>query len=375
MALPFILLLACQNPSSKRPVDSSIQKDTSIKYAKRFSISSNSETTIVYLFGDRSNFDTTATYIISKNLSNNNPSTKNVYHIKSPCKKIAALSSIYASVFFELGALENLVAIDNIDYVCNAEIISRNKNNRLKELARTQQLDLEQTVALNPDILFTFGMGEGEKDKDKKLFQTGIPVVISIDHLEESPLARAEWLKFFAVFVDKRQLADSIFSEVEKEYISLKNLGNKSVNKPSVFTEIKYSNSWYVPGGKSYVAELLKDAGAEYLWCDDNHFGSLPFSFEQVYAKAKNADYWINLSTVKSKQELLGYESRYVEFKAFKNNALYNNNRIINAFGYSNYWETGMIYPNRILSDLIQIFYPELKEKIKHDLFYYTQIN
>lgn len=367
--------MACQNPSSQRLADPSIQKDTSIKYAKRFSISSNNETTIIYLFGDRSNFDTTATYVISKNLSNNKPSSKNVFYIKSPCKKIAALSSIYASVFFELGALENLVAIDNIDYVCNAEIISRNKNNRLKELARTQQLDLEQTVALNPDILFTFGMGEGEKDKDKKLFQTGIPVVISIDHLEESPLARAEWLKFFAVFVDKRQLADSIFSEVEKEYISLKNLGNKSVNKPSVFTEIKYSDSWYVPGGKSYVAELLKDAGAEYLWYDDNHFGSLPFSFEQVYAKAKNADYWINLSTVKSKQELLGYESRYVEFKAFKNNALYNNNRIINAFGYSNYWETGMIYPNRILSDLIQIFYPELKEKIKHDLFYYTQIN
>ena len=158
----------------------------------------------------------------------------------------------------------------------------------LKELAKTPQIDLEQTVVLHPDIIFTFGMGEADKDTDKKLVQTKIPVAISVDHLEESPLARAEWIKFFAAFVNKKREADSIFKEVEKNYIDLKATAQKTGSKPTVFNEIKYGDSWYMPGGKSYVAQLLNDAGSTYLWKDDPKFGSLPLSFEQVYAKAKN---------------------------------------------------------------------------------------
>ncbi len=235
-------------------------------------------------------------------------------------------------------------------------------------------MDIEQTLALKPDVLFTFGMGLGQRDKDNKLEQTKIPVAISIDHLEESPLARAEWIKFFAAFVDKKEAADSIFNLVEKNYLELKQLALESKTKPTVFTEIKYSDFWYMPGGKSYVAQLLNDAGANYLWKDNADFGSLPLSFEQVYAKAKNADYWLNLSTLKTKKELLSFESRYSEFATVKNGNLFNNTKVTNSKGFSTYWETGMIYPNRILSDLILIFHPELKSLIKNDLYYYERI-
>jgi iron complex transport system substrate-binding protein len=373
----FLLLISCKNDSHQSATGTSntTMPENGIRYAKRFTIRYAKEQTILYLFGNKANFDTTATYIISKNTSKPISVSKNVYFIKSPCKKIAALSSIYASVFYELGLLENLVAIDNIDYVCNPAIIQKHKRQQLKELAKMPQLDLEQTVVLNPDILFTFGMGEGEKDKDKKLAQTNIPIAISVDHLEESPLARAEWIKFFAAFVNKKEKADSIFAAVEKNYLALKEQAEKTGNRPSVFSEIKYSDSWYVPGGKSYVAKLLKDAGANYLWKEDFHFGSLPLSFEQVYAAAKDADYWINLSTVKSKQELLSYETRYTEFKAFTKGNLYNNNKHTNALGYSTYWETGMIYPNKILNDLILIFHPELKSQQLYELFYYRKLN
>jgi iron complex transport system substrate-binding protein len=130
-----------------------------------------------------------------------------------------------------------------------------------------------------------------------------------------------------------------------------------------------------MPGGKSYVAQMLRDAGADYLWKDNEEVGSSPLSFEQVYAKAKDADYWINLSTVRSKTELLAYEKRYAEFKAFKSGELYNNNRFTNEKGYSIYWETGMIFPDRILSDLIQIFHPELKTGTTQEMYYYEKIN
>lgn len=351
-----------------------LKTDSTLKYAKRFSIAQNENFTIVYLFGNKSNFDTTATYLIYKDSSNLKNTPNKCVLVKSPCKKIAALSSIYANMFCELGLINNLIAIDNLDYINNPEIISKCNSKQIKEIAKGLQIDLEQTVKLNPDVIFTFGMGDPKKDINPKLQLTKIPVAISLDHLEETPLARAEWIKFFAAFVNKKELADSIFKTVEQNYNTLKLIASKSEKKPTVFNEIKYSDSWYMPGGKSYVSKLLNDAGANYLWKEDGNYGSLPLSFEQVYAKAKDADYWINVSTLKTKKDLLAFDTRYAEFNAFKKGTIFNNTKTTNAKGYSNYWETGMIYPDRILNDLLLIFHPELKDKIKNELYYYEQL-
>lgn len=326
------------------------------------------------VFGNRNSLDTTATFIlytdsIPKQI---NPPNR---AIKVPCKRIAALSSIYARAFFELGALENLIAIDNIDYINCESILEKHRSGNLQEISKGIELNIEQTLVLKPDMIFGFGMGDWERDKNKKVEQAGMAMAISIDHLEESPLARAEWIKFFAAFVNKSELADSIFDEVEKNYQNLTKKAAQALSRPSVFNEIKYSDSWYMPGGKSYIAQLLKDAGADYVWKENTEFGSLPLSFEQVYAKAKDADFWINLSTVNSKSELLAYEKRYSEFKAFKTGNLYNNNRYSNAKGYSIYWETGMLFPNKILSDLIQIFHPEMFNEGEKNMNYYKKLD
>lgn len=349
-------------------------KKTSLRYAKRFAISKAASYTLVYLFGNKNNYDTTTTFIVYTDSIDLSQFSKKAIPVKSPCVKIAALSSIYASMLCELGAINYLAAIDNIDYVNNREVIAKHMQGELQELAKAPEIDLEKTVNLRPDMIFTFGMGEWSKDRDERLVRTGIPVAVSVDHFEESPLARAEWVKFFAVFVNKEARADSIFNTVESRYLNLKKLAKKASYRPTVFNEIKYSDSWYMPGGKSYVAQLLDDASANYLWKDNDQFGSLPLSFEQVYVKAQDADYWINLSTLKHKKDLLEYESRYAEFKAFRTGNLYNNTRVTNAKGYSDYWETGMIYPDRILSDMILIFHPELKSEVKSEFYYYEQI-
>jgi iron complex transport system substrate-binding protein len=373
----FLFLLACTRNGniSEHKGDVHLKKDSSIKYARHFAIAYGEGVTAVYLFGNKHNSDTTASYFIcADSATAKKYSKKNASIIMGSCKKIAALSSIYATMFCELGAADRIAAIDNIDYVCNPLVLEKYREGKLKELQKNPQIDLEKTSALKPDIIFTFGMGDWQKDRDLKLEQLQVPIAISVDHLEESPMARAEWIKFFAAFVGKREAADSIFRSVEKNYAELKTISEKVVSKPSVFNEIKYSDAWYMPGGKSYVAQLLDDAGCNYLWKDDSLAGSLPLSFEQVYARAKDADFWINLSTLKTKRELLAHESRYSEFKAFKTGNLYNNTRVTNSKGYSSYWETGMIYPNRILSDLVQIFHPELRTQVNRSFFYYEQL-
>jgi len=371
----FITLFSCQQ-SDKKAINlfSGIKKDSTIKYAKRFSIARHKNYTLVFLFGNKQNLDTTATYIIYNNnqLIDNTP--QNIITIKYPCIKIAALSSIYANMLFELGEVKKIAAIDNRDYINNKEIITNCNNGKIAELSKGTEINLEQTIKLNPDIVFTFGMGDPKKDVNTKLVKAKIPVAISLDHLEETPLARAEWIKFFACFVNQKNKADSIFKHVEKNYKYLQQIGKKTKQKPTVFNEIKTGDTWYIPGGKSYVAKLLNDAGANYLWKEDVNSGSLPLSFEQVYFKAKQADFWINLGLCNSKTDLLNYEPRYTEFKAFKTGNIFNNNKNINSKGYSDYWETGIIYPNKVLNDLLIIFHPELKAQLDGKLYYYKQL-
>lgn len=375
IAIVLLFFLSCKNNTEQHTnIFTGLKTDATIKYAKRFSIASNNYVTAVYVFGNRLNFDTTAVFFLCKDSVSTGKKSASTFVLQLPCKKIAALSSIYSNMLYDLNALPSLAAIDNIDYINNTAISNKFKAGQLLELSKGPQVDLEQTIALKPDVIFTFGMGDPQKDVDPKLKQAGIPVAVSVDHLETNALARAEWIKFFAAFVDRSSKADSIFNTVEKNYMSLKSLAEKAQTHPTVFNEIKYGDTWYLPGGKSYVAQLINDAGGDYLWKNDTNAGSLPLSFEQVYAKAKDADYWLNLSMVKTRAELLGFESRYAEFNAFKKDNLYNNNKVANEKGYSIYWETGMTYPDRILSDFIHIFHPELAAELKNDLYYYQQI-
>lgn len=352
-------LVTCSGSHSvERPAAGNLQftSDTNVRYAKRFAISYSDNVTAVYLFGDRMSFDTTARYFISHDTVTLRQLRHRGYVIKSPCTNIAALSSIYASMIEELGMLESITAIDNADYITNQRILERYNSGRIAEIAKAPEIDFEKTVSLQPDMLFMFGMGRDKSDSERKLEHARIPHAVTVDHLEETPLARAEWVKFFGAFLEKRHRADSIFLNVEKTYNSMKEKALSVSRKPTVFSEIKYGDVWYMPGGNSYMACLFKDAGADYIWKDDKNFGSLPLSFEQVYARAREADFWLNQPLVRSRQELLAQDRRYSEFRAYKNGNLFNNTRGMNAKGYSAYWETGMIHPERILSDMICIF-------------------
>ncbi|HQQ95174.1 MAG TPA: ABC transporter substrate-binding protein [Bacteroidia bacterium] len=344
-----------------------------VKYAKGFSMKDSGQYKVISLYGPNAGRTPLAEYVLYN--SNEPPVQKgeNVYRIKTPCRRVAALSSIYAYMVAELHAMDQLVGIDNIDYVNHKAVLDKFRAGELKELARGPEPDLEQIILLHPDVVFSFGMPGQTWVNHPRLRENGIPQVLSFDHLEESPLARAEWLKFFAAFLGKSHEADSVFTAVEKSYLALKDSAAHFKIKPRVLTEILYGELWYVPGGNSFMARLLSDAGATYPWHEDRHSGSLALSFEQVYLRAADADFWINLSGLKSKRELRSIESRYEGFRAFQNGNLFNNNKRVNHKGYSEYWESAMVHPERLLSDLIRIFHASpLKEE---DLYYYRKLD
>lgn len=334
----------------------------------------NDSCKVLFIYGKRDSRDTTATFVLYKGDHQPHLAFKNSYYINIPVKNIACLSSVYASMLNKLNLMDKIVAIENVDYYNDEFIINKVRSKQIIEIAKSPEIDLEKTLMLNPGLLLTFGMGNPKDDVHEKILSSKIPVAVTLDHLEEHPLARAEWIKFIAAFFDRSDLADSLFLMTENKYVQLKKLTDTIQQRPSVLTEIKYADAWYVPGGKSFMAHLLRDAGSDYLWKDENQTGSIALNFEQVYEKAGDADYWLNLFVnINTKKDLLAFDERYALFKAFKSGQLYNNTLHANDKGYSIYWADGMTNPDELLADLIAIFHPQLLPQ--HQLKYYKKID
>ena len=127
-----------------------------------------------------------------------------------------------------------------------------------------------------------------------------------------------------------------------------------------------------MPGGKSFAAQFIYDAGANYVFKNDTSHESLAFDIETVFAKARNANYWINTGTANRIDDIIDIDSRLNNFSALKNNMVYNNNAIINKYGGDDYWESGIVNPQIILKDLIHIFHPKIF--LNYHLHYYKKV-
>jgi iron complex transport system substrate-binding protein len=367
---------ACRNENDVRQESVVHAEILPLKYARQFSIRYDKEFRYVYFFGrsrsPATRRDTLSVFRIGKD-GKLAWTGKNFHSVPYPAKKIIALSSIYAHMICELDACGSLCGIDDIDYVSDPRIVARKNSGKLAELAKTPEPDLEGILALKPDLIFAFGSG-GPGDTHNRLSESGLPVAVCTDHLEDSPLGRAEWIRVFGAFTGREKEADSIFSLTERNYLRYKRMAARAVPRPHVLSEAMVGGSWYVPAGKSFAATLIMDAGGEYAWRDNPGTGSLPLSFEEVFRRARDADYWINLPLIRSRNELLSQDARYASFRAFQSSDLYNNDLHVNDKGYSTYWESGMMRPDRILCDLIRIFHPELHDSLPGEFYYYRKM-
>ena len=122
--------------------------------------------------------------------------------------------------------------------------------------------------------------------------------------MEDTPLGRAEWMRFISYFIGKEQFANTKFDQLYENYQSLKNKAKQIEQNPSVFTGVAQQGAWYVAGGKSFIAAFIKDAGGNYLWADDDARGGVPLDFEVVLAKAENATIWLNVVLAQSLDQL-----------------------------------------------------------------------
>jgi iron complex transport system substrate-binding protein len=294
--------------------------------------------------------------------------------VNVPVKTMVSMSTSFLPHIVGQGVLDRVVAIDTALYTSIPEVVEKVKAGKVVEIGGggAAEVNIEKLIELKPDLVMTQRFSAADKSYPA-MQQAGLSAVINADFLDTSPLGQAEWGKFIAVFFNTEAAAEKAFDGVQTRYEKLTRLAAAVPNRPTVFVNTAYQGTWFMPGGKSYAARLLADAGADYLWKDDTATGSLTLSFEAVFDKAANAAYWVNVFAFwASLDDAQKEDERYAKFAAFQSGQVYTNTARTNGNGSSDYYESGVANPDVILADLIRIFHPDLLPD--HELVYYKQV-
>lgn len=365
------ILLACGNPREKPaargPAVTSVTADSGgvvpLKYARGFTLRKRGGTIRAEVRQPWQGAAASLHYrLVSRDtLAAASPSDAETLTIVVPARRVLTMTTTNLPHFEAVGGLEALVGVGNGAYVCNEAVKARLAAGTLRGVGDEASVDAEAAVDLRPDLVLAFAVASWSNPGLKRLKDAGLPVVLEAAYMEETPLGRAEWIKFTAAFLgpSASAAADSAFAEVDSAYRALAALARSATRRPTVVVNAPFQGSWWIPGGRSYVARFLADAGADYLWADDTTQGSLSLDLEAVLAKAGKADYWLNPGSWKSLTDGEKRDPRHALFRSFREGRVWNNDRLPCGAG-NDFFEKGSARPDWILADLIALFHPEL---------------
>lgn len=280
--------------------------------------------------------------------------------IQIPLKSLVSGSSTHLAFLEELDILESVVGVCDVKRIYNPTVRKLVQKGRIADLGDPFRIQIEKCLMLKPDVLMINSYNQQDENIER-LKLAGICVLYNNEWMESSLLGRAEWIRMIAALYDKESLANELYDQVEKKYFDLKTMVEKNTrHRPTVLSGDDFRGTWYLPGGKSFTAQLFQDAGADYFLKNDSTNGSIPMTFEQVLHDLYQADVWIGVSSAPNLRDLLKMDERYALFKAYKNKAVWAYTLKTTPEGGNDFWETAVARPDLLLSDFIKIFHPEL---------------
>ncbi|MFC4632604.1 ABC transporter substrate-binding protein [Dokdonia ponticola] len=369
----FILtgITACKKETKQEVIETKTAQKQAVDYATGFTISTFSNYTLievtdafpgtenVYRYALVEDTGALPTHNDTASLTSLLQENKIDAIVKVPLKSIVVTSTTHIPSLEMLGVDHTLTGFPNLDYISSAKTRKRIESGKIKELGQNEAINTEVAIDLNPDAVIGFGV-DGQNTSLNSLEKAGIPVLYNGDWVEKSPLGKAEWIKFFGALYGKSKEADSIFKSIETEYLTTKKLAQEVSQRPTVLSGAMYKDVWYLPHGESWPAQLIEDAGGDYLWKDSKGTGSIGLSIESVLDKGQNADFWIAPGQFGSYQTLAEAHAVYTQFEAFKNKKLYTFTTKKGATGGMLYYELAPNRPDLVLKDLVYYLHPEL---------------
>lgn len=295
------------------------------------------------------------TYTFTDSLPTDYSFNRNSNTVHVPLKRVVVMTNSLAHLMVELGVEDCIAGVCEPEYISDSLICSRLANGTIVDCGNSMYPTVEKIMGLHPDAIMVSpfeGTGYGQLEK------LGIPLLECADYMENSPLARAEWIRFYGRLFGAGQRADSLYNKVNSDYNALKEIASKTVIRPKVMLDTRKGSAWYVAGGQSTIGQMISDANAEYAFADNNSSGSVPLSFETVFEKAQDADVWLlkNSNTTPMTYKLL--ESDYKPYSSFK--PFREKNIWICDVNSVPYFELTSFHPEMLLGEFISIFHPEI---------------
>lgn len=367
-----ILLLIISNCSTSRWKDEVIN-ETPDSYLKGFEIQKYSEFTRITVKNPwQKSEGESFTYILSSKTESVPDSLKEKTIIKTPVSRVIVFSTTHVGFIAALNKSSTIAGVSGSDFINDSIVRVSLEKKECLDIGFAPNIDFESILLLNPDLVFLYGLDASVTSLVKRLGDAGIQSVLVSEFLEDHPLGKAEWIKFFAAFYEMETLSDSIFTEVKNNYLQLMDSAAGFSERPRVLTGLPWKDTWYMSGGKSFAAKLIADAGGDFLWKDDLNTDFIPLDLESVFQKSVNAEIWINTGSAGNLQEIYSMDQRFQYIPAFQNGKVYNNNLMLNPSGGNDFWESGAVRPDKILSDLINIFHHQHFNKQK--LYFYKRL-
>ncbi len=366
IAVAAVLLCACSGKKTSSQESEGLAPEDSVteiavKYATGFSVRDSADIRLVDV-GKNDHF----ALVHSDRASVPDGYTK----VRVPIKNTICMTSLQLSNFTILDAHDVVKGLTGTKNLFNKDIIARVKDGRIVKIGIEGNFDTEMVLAANPDVIFISPFKRGGYEPIK---ETGITLVPHLGYKELDPLGQAEWIKFVGMFIGKEREANEAFAGIEKRYNDLKarvdslTQSSPSTHLPTVFSGEMHSGSWHAVGGKNYLAQIFRDAGARYV-IDDEETAGENLEFEKMYALAAEADYWRILNSFPDKfsyEALKASEPRNELFKAFKEHKVIYCNMKQQA-----YYEISPVQPDVLLKDFVAIFHPELIEPNYQPTYY-----
>lgn len=274
-------------------------------------------------------------------------------------RRILSFTATHSSLIEELGMLDALIGVCEAEYIANPQIREALTTGKTNNIGSAMTPDRERIVSLDADLILLSPYENASTYSN--LESLGIPIIQCADYMETSALGRAEWLRFYGRLFGKGREADSIFLAIEAQYNALKALTDSIPlqQQPTVLFDTQNGSAWYVPGGRSTMAQLIADAGGRYLFSDNDKSGSVPLSFETVLERGQQADVWLIRYNNSRQRMLLPHLGQtfqpYTIFNAYRNGNVYGCNSAELIF-----YEETPFHPERLLRDYIKILHPTL---------------
>ena len=366
-----LLLCGCKQNSSISS-DSATTAKNEIQYAKGLEIYHHKGYSILMITHPWPDAKTSFTYILQEKNGIIPDSLQQYPRISVPIQSIVVTSTTHIPALELLGVENTLVGFPNTDFISSPKTRKRIDSGKVKEVGTNETLNPEILIDMAPDVIVSFGLNNSNPTLDN-LQKSGLEVLLNGDWNEQSPLGKAEWIKFFGALYGLDAKAKTIFTSIEKEYQTTLALAKKATYKPTVLSGAMYQDQWFVPQGESWMALFLKESQSNYLWANTTGTGSLTLPFETILEKAQTADFWIAPGDFSSLKEMNISNPHYAKFEAFKNKKVYSYGLHKGSKGGILFFEWSSTRPDWVLKDLIAIFHPELLPN--HRPYFFEKLN